>query len=250
MLTRRKSNGRRQGRETRALPARAGPMIKLPAPQVRILPPPTKQALILGLNSDIARNIAGWLTADGWQVSGTTRAECDFAASESIDKAVMLIAQPWDLLLACVGSLEPIGKFSGIHPDDWERSVRINALGILRMFHHLLPYRNAGASAVFFAGTNPLKRNPLYSAYSSAKALLCRAVEEIDAELDIKCFCIAPGFVRTKIQDVHDVSHRGEGTDHQDIYDCLKWCLARPKQEIGGRTMHVPTWTRVWKEFA
>jgi NAD(P)-dependent dehydrogenase (short-subunit alcohol dehydrogenase family) len=209
-----------------------------------------KQALILGLGSDIAKNIAQRLIAEGWSVSGTARTSCDFSKNESIDRAVMLISQPWDLLLVCVGTLVPIGKFSGIHPDDWEQCVRINALGPLRMFYHLLEHRRPEASAVFFSGTNPIKRNPLYSAYSASKALLVRAVEEIDAELDIKCFCIAPGFVKTKIQNCHDVANRGEGTDHQDIYDCLKHSIARPKSEIGGKTIHVPTWATVFKDMA
>ena len=207
-------------------------------------------AIILGINSDIAKNISGRLIGDGWQVFGTSRSSCDFASNASIDKAVSMVAMPWDLLLCAVGSLNPIGKFSGIHPDDWETSVRVNALGPLRMFNHLIPHRNKDASAVFFSGTNPMRTNPLYSAYSGAKALLARAVQEIDSELDIKCFTIAPGFVKTKIHDVHDVANRSLGTTHEQIYECLKHSIARPKSDVGGKTIFVPYWYQLFKEMS
>jgi NAD(P)-dependent dehydrogenase (short-subunit alcohol dehydrogenase family) len=204
-----------------------------------------KTAIILGATSDIASNISKSLMADDWRIVGTTRLDCDFAHPWMIDKAFPRIAMPWDLLIVAIGSLLPIGEFASIHPNIWAHGVEVNALGPLRMFHHLLPLRRQGAAAVFFSGTNPQKKNPKYSAYSAAKALLVRAVEEIDAELpDIKCFTIAPGFMRTKIQVVHDVSARGAGTTHEQIYDCLLDCLARPKDEIGGKVVVVPDWVR------
>lgn len=206
-------------------------------------------SIILGLNSDIAKNISGRLVGDGWRVFGTSRSTCDFTDKRSIDKSYELIGMAWDLLIFAVGALEPIGKFQSIEADDWDRCVMVNTLGPLRMFRHLLTHANAGASAVFFSGTNPTKRNPLYSAYSSSKAMLVRAVEEIDGEVKPKCFVLAPGFVRTKIHASHDVASRQDGTSHEDIYACLKHCMSRPKEEIGGRVVHVPTWLTVWKEM-
>lgn len=214
-------------------------------------------ALILGLQSDIAKNISERLTADGWSVQGTVRSSCDFASNESIDKAVSLIAQPWDLALFSVGDLMPIGKFSGIHPDDWARSVQVNATGPLRMLYHLIPHRRPNACAVFFSGTNPLKTNPLYSAYSASKAMLVRAVQEIDSEMpDLRCFCLAPGFVMTKIHDAtikarvrNERLALGGGTSHEAIYACLKYYMGRPKNEVGGRLIHVPTWAQAWLEM-
>lgn len=208
-----------------------------------------KTALILGINSDIAMNLAGRLKNEDWQIYGTSRSGCDFSKKESIDKAVLMIAMPWDLLIVGVGALEPIGKFASIHPDDWEAGVMVNCIGPLRMFHHLIPHRQTGASAVFFSGTNPMKSNPLYSSYSAAKAMLVRAVQEIDSEIDTKCFVLAPGFVRTKIHEVHDVSERKDGTTHEQIYGCLKHLLSRPKSEVGGKVFHVPTWFQLWKEM-
>jgi NAD(P)-dependent dehydrogenase (short-subunit alcohol dehydrogenase family) len=126
----------------------------------------------------------------------------------------------------------------------------VNATGPLRMFYHLLPHRKPDACAVFFSGTNPIKVNPLYSAYSASKAMLVRAVQEIDAELDIKCFTIAPGFVRTKIHNIHDVSDRKDGTSHEDIYNCLRYLMKRPKLEVGGKVIHVPSWRQIMVDLA
>lgn len=209
------------------------------------------RAIILGIGSDIGKDIAARLIAEGWEVHGTVRRSCDFSSNESIDKAVSLIAMPWDLLICAVGDLVPIGKFSAVHPDDWTRSVQVNALGPLRMLHHLLPHRRENATAVFFAGTNPGKTNPLYSAYSSAKAMLTRAVQEIDAELKgCKAFVIAPGFVKTKIHAVHDVSDRQDFTPYEDIYACLVNCMGRSKADVGGKRIYVPDWAMVWKQLA
>lgn len=213
------------------------------------------RAVILGLGSDIARNLAQRLIIDGWEVDGTTRGTCDFASNESIDRAVGGIARPWDLLIVAVGNLVPVGKFTAIHPDDWAQSIQINALGPLRMFHHLIPHRNKDAAAVFFSGTNPGKVNPGYSAYSASKAMLARAVQEINAELDIKAFTLAPGFVQTKIHDAtvkagvkNDRLAIGGGTSHETIYKCLQHLLTRPKAEVGGKSIYVPSWADVWKE--
>lgn len=203
--------------------------------------------IILGLGSDIGKNLAQRLIAEGHSVVGTVRSSCDFSKTESIDKAVSLVSMPWDLLVCAVGSLMPIGKFSSIHPDDWTASVQVNALGPLRMFAHLLPHRRPEASAVFFSGTNPQKTNPLYSAYSSSKALLTRAVQEIDGELtDCRAFTLAPGFVRTKIHLVHDVSDRKDGVTHDTIYACLKHLITRPKAEVGGKKIYIPQWAEIW----
>lgn len=207
--------------------------------------------IILGLASDIAQNLAKHLGEEGHSVMGTVRSSCDFSKNESIDKAVGLIAMPWDLLICAVGSLMPIGKFASIHPNDWATCVQVNALGPLRMFSHLLPHRRPGASAVFFGGTNPQKTNPLYSAYSSSKALLTRAVQEIDSELtDCKAFVLAPGFIRTKIHDVHNVEDRKDGVTHEQVYACLKHLISRPKLEVGGKKVYVPQWVDIWAEQA
>ena len=182
------------------------------------------RAIIFGSNSDIAKNLVHRLSLDGWEVDGVR-------------------GDSWDLFICAVGTLKPIGSFEYSDAAEWEESVRSNCILPLRMLRRLLPFRNFMASAIFFSGTNPAKVNPGYSAYSASKAMLVRAVQEIDAELtNAKCFTLAPGFVRTKIHKVHDVSDRGEGTSHERIYQVMKHLLSRPKSEVGGKVFHVPTY--------
>ena len=92
--------------------------------------------------------------------------------------------------------------------------------------------------------------------------MLFKMTELLDDETpEAKFFILGPGMVRTKIQrqsvlagptraanydrvmqfmEAGDTLH-GEGTPHQRIYDCLKWCLAQPKEVIGGRNIYVPS---------
>lgn len=206
-----------------------------------------KTAIVIGLGSDIARELTQRLGKDGWQIVGVYRQQCDLTDNEKIAATARLLSQPWDLLIIAAGTLNPVGSFLSSDADAWERSVRINALGPLRMLRALLASAREEATAVLFSGTNPLRRNPLYSAYSAAKAMLTRAAEEIDAEIAQKIVMLAPGFVATKIHKAHAVT-RKDSTSHDDIYRCLVHVLTRPKSEVGGKKIHVPTWASVWRE--
>ena len=33
----------------------------------------------------------------------------------------------------------------------------------------------------------------------------------------------------------------GDGTPHDKIYKCLRWCMAQPKGVIGGRNIYIPS---------
>ena len=123
--------------------------------------------------------------------------------------------------------------------------LRNNQL-LWKLFQALLPKAKPNAQACFLAGPNLSKPNKLYSAYAASKAGLAQAVKTLDAELPIKCFMLAPGVVQTPI---HEQGAKGgdarsveilrggeETTSHQDIYDCLQWCL---RSEVGGTTVHI-----------
>jgi NAD(P)-dependent dehydrogenase (short-subunit alcohol dehydrogenase family) len=208
-----------------------------------------KTAIVIGLGSDLASDMAKRLGKDGWFISGSTKGTCDLADVDQIHKTTMLLSRPWDLLIIAPGTLHPVSEFLNTYFEDWERSVRINALGPLRMLRALLPSANKGATAVLFSGTNPLRRNPRYSAYSSAKAMLVRAAEEIDSEVEQKICVMAPGFVNTKIHKAHEVN-RTDSTSPEAIYKCLLYMIERPKKEVGGKVIHVPSWARIAIEFA
>ena len=176
-----------------------------------------KQAIILGINGDIGREVALRLLKDGWQVSGTFRnsvgywhtaddtepqvqlVHCDLESQPSVNTAAELLAKPWDLFLCAAGTMEPIGRFEHVSPIGLEWSVKVNALGPLRMLRALLPHRRLGARACFLDGPNLAHPTPSYSAYRAGKAILAALIPTLRAELpDMQFELLHTGVVRTK----------------------------------------------------
>ena len=233
-----------------------------------------KTALILGITSDIGRELALRLRAEGWSVAGTYRdgskpdnaiarewmlVHCDFATAESVDGAAVLLREKhlrWDLAIVAVGTEEPIGPFFENDPAAWERGVTVNALGPLRLLRAVHGLRKASAppAVAFFSGSGTNSAAPTYSAYSASKILLIKMCELLDAESpDTSFFIIGPGIVRTKIHQqtldapklsgknfdkvVEFLGSTNPGTSHADIHDCLMWCVAQGKAVVGGRNI-------------
>ncbi len=187
--------------------------------------------------------------------------KCDLLNKNDIDNVVKRLAhtrKKWDTFISCVGSMEPIGSFFESDFNKWEESIIVNSIGQLRLLHEIYPYRNKGKvfNVVFFAGggiNNPLRN---YSAYCVSKILLIKACELLDDEnKDLNVFIIGPGWVKTKIlgQTLNNRKNAGEiyrrtldflkseksGTSHEDIYDCINWCVAQGKPVVGGRNISV-----------
>lgn len=207
-----------------------------------------KKAIILGANSDIGKELAARLILDGWDLSFHTR-------NEPLD-----VSFKWDLVVCCIGVLDPIGKFFDIYSPRWEANVDTNVLLPLRLLRLIWPNHNPGASVCFFSGAGTSNSAKTYSAYSASKMMLYKMTELLDdEEPEVKFFILGPGMVRTKIQqqtllsgDRADNFERvnkfmsegdklhGTGTPHERIYECLKWCISLPKEVIGGRNVYVP----------
>jgi NAD(P)-dependent dehydrogenase (short-subunit alcohol dehydrogenase family) len=233
-----------------------------------------KTALILGITSDIGRELALRFAGEGWQIAGTHRSPvapkipgagkwtylpCDLSSTASVDGAIKACRDAklqWDLLVLAAGTEEPIGPFFAEDPDSWDQGVAVNALGPLRFLRGVYPLRNqlmAPAVAMFSgAGTNGTA--PSYSCYCASKILLIKMCELLDSESqDTSFFIVGPGIVRTKIHDqtlaagarsgnnlqkVGDfLNSPSKGTSHEDIHACLKWCLAAGKSVVGGRNI-------------
>lgn len=229
--------------------------------------------IVLGIGSDIGRELAIRLMADGWNVSGTYRnrsglgqlpdgvrlVQCDLTSPASMGTALDAFRQDgsnWDLLIVAAGTEEPIGAFWECEPDAWDENIRVNALAPLRLVRGLYPIRNiAGTPSVaFFSGSGTNSAVPAYSAYCASKVLLIKMCELLDAESpDTSFFIIGPGIVRTKIHEqtlraaersgtnyrkVMDfLDSANPGTSHDDVYACLRWCADASKQVIGGRNI-------------
>jgi NAD(P)-dependent dehydrogenase (short-subunit alcohol dehydrogenase family) len=233
-----------------------------------------RTALILGITSDIGRELAVRLGADGWRIAGTMRkggsavgpegrewdvVPCDFALTGSVDRAVRAFQERglrWSLVIVAVGTERPVGNFFDCEPDEWERGIHVNALSPLRFLRGIHALREAGDApcVAFFSGSGTNNAAPAYSAYCASKILLMKMCELLDAECpDTSFFIIGPGMVRTKIHQqtleapgksggnykkVADFLASGDpGTSHDDIYGCLLWCRSSGKAVVGGRNI-------------
>lgn len=230
-------------------------------------------AIIVGLSSDIGRELAQRYVAENWTVWGTYRNRaglkgllpgikalaCDLTSRDSITAAVAAFRNEnlrWDVLVIAAGTEEPIGPFWNCNDDSWDRGIEVNALAPLRLVRQLYPMRNqAGAPGVaFFSGSGTNNAAPAYSAYCASKIMLIKMCELLDAESpDTSFFIIGPGIVRTKIHEqtlrepklsgqnyrkvVEFLQSENPGTSHDDIHACLNWCLSVGKAVVGGRNI-------------
>lgn len=172
------------------------------------------------------------LKADGWGVSGWNRDS-------------LFLDEGWDLFLCCLGRVAPVGHWHE-QGAEFARCLESNLVLPLALLRETWATRRAGGAVCFLAGSNPQKIMPGYLAYNTAKMALLKAVEQIDAESpDCKIFALGPGYVPTKIHRAtleanwpNERIARGDaGMPLERIYECLKWCLAQPKEVVGGRNI-------------
>ena len=190
-------------------------------------------AILLGANSEIGKELTARLHVDGWTVF-------TWARGERIDTL-----PAWSLIVCAIGQVAPVGAWHENRDDEWDACMESNLLLPLRLLRELWDRREPDAAVCFLAGSNPNRIMPGYSAYNVSKMALLKAVEQLDAESgDCKLFALGPGYIPTKIHRAtheagwaNDVIQRGPVATMQGVYDCLKWCIAQPKMVIGGRNI-------------
>ena len=230
---------------------------------------------ILAASSDIGRELACRYLDGGARVVGTYRnasglkelsgragadlLPCDVGRQDSVRdmlRSYATLNRPWDLYIASVGMLDPIGLFFSLDFDEWERSVIVNSTAQLRVLHGLYPHRRRDrpCHVAFFAGGGTNKPFTNYSAYCVSKILLNKMCELLDDETeDLNVFIIGPGFLPTKIHeptladpdgagDNYDKTVQFFGTNggqasYQDIFECVNWCVAQGRPVMGGRNL-------------
>jgi NAD(P)-dependent dehydrogenase (short-subunit alcohol dehydrogenase family) len=147
-----------------------------------------KHCIIIGINSDIAKELKVRLERDGWTVNGTCR------------NKNMIPNDRWDLCIVCQGTMEPIGHFFDCEQFDFEYSVAVNAMWPLTILRKIWLNRKYGAAVCFLGGPNLSKPSPTYTAYRAGKALLDSLCTTLNAEYpENNFFMLNPGVVRTKI---------------------------------------------------
>ena len=234
---------------------------------------------IVSASSDIGNAIARHGVARGWSIAGTYRTrtthvtdlegrgvslvQCDLDDPSSVTTACQQLASlisPWDALILCPATLEPVGDFEQTDFDSWSRSVHRNFIEQMRSLHMLLPSRSRAAGlgpcVITWAGggTNTAPRS--YSAYTVSKLAQIKMMELLDAELpDVRFVIVGPGWVRTKIHDEtlraghqaganYDATKKkmdsDEGwTDISEVIACCEWILGSDRAVVGGRNFSV-----------
>lgn len=153
----------------------------------------------------------------------------------------------WNLALITLGSVYPVG-FWADHPFlEWFKGIESNLLAPFRVLSDIWPNHEPNATVCFMAGSNPNKPMKGYSAYNAGKMALLKLCEQLDLETpDAKFFALAPGYVPTKIHQPtidkgweNERIKKGGGTSIEDIYKTFQWCVAQPKEIVGGRNICV-----------
>lgn len=236
-----------------------------------------QRGIVVGASSDIGFELArDWLQR-GISVIGTYRTpsptleavareltallHCDFTHPESIDAFAREVAERsfhWDYLVVCPGTMEPIGLFAEADIEAWSTGFEVNFLATLRVVHGLLRSRRQGSEApvvILFAGGGSNSAPVAFSAYTTAKIALIKAVELLDAEIpDVRFTILGPGWVRTKIHEetlragtaagaaASETMRRLAGDDFgpmSRVVDCVAWAMHAPRDVIGGRNFSV-----------
>lgn len=237
-----------------------------------------KVVVILSITSDIGADLAKRYTKKGNIVIGTYRSEkgleelkkipnchlffCDVINKESIEEFIKnfeCLNIKWDILISCVGTQKPIGKFFNCDFEEWSSSIHVNAIEPLRVLHRLYLYRNKEkfSKVIFFAGGGSAnKATESYSAYGISKIMLTKLCELFDFEnKDIIFSILGPGWTKTKMhyetinekrenvgenyERTVEFMEKGVGTSMEDIFNCVEWVCEQDKEIVGGRNFSV-----------
>jgi hypothetical protein len=202
-----------------------------------------KNCIILGSDSDIAKGLQPHLKADGWNVQGWRRGEPKHRLSD--------LPFLWDLIIVAIGRISPIGLWIDNDMSEWVDTFAGNLIIPFELLENLWPFHVPGSSVCFLAGSNPNTIMDGYSAYNVSKMAMLKLVEQLDHETpDAKFFALGPGTILTKIHKQSEGWHnpklaaaQAANEDPQvkirQVYECLQWCIAQPKNVIGGRNICV-----------
>jgi NADP-dependent 3-hydroxy acid dehydrogenase YdfG len=164
----------------------------------------------------------------------------------------------WDNLIFATGTQEPVGDFSELEFDNWQKGFDINFTNQLKILHKLLPKRRLYSvesrfpTVLFFAGGGTNGSVQHYSAYTIAKIALIKMCEILNSEIDdTKFSIIGPGWVKTKIHlpTIKDGGEKSKEnhlktiemmasdacTPMQDVVDSCNWILNTNSRLLSGR---------------
>ena len=179
------------------------------------------KCLIIGASRGIGREFVEQYVDEGWEVHATARSEAERSelssagaqayAADAADEASLAalagaVPGDFDLIIhnAGVGSKGPEGPMSDIDPEDWERVMRVNALGPVLAARNLIPKLKSpgGTFAVLSSLMGSVGDNGMggYWTYRMSKSALNMAVKNMANQLEgdgVGIIALHPGHVQT-----------------------------------------------------
>ncbi len=227
------------------------------------------QALIVGIDSELGKNIEVHLKNIGWSVFGTSRRKEQITQSnfyldatdiESIEKAIISfveVAIDWELVVVAIGRLSPIGRMAEVNFDEWRDSFEVNfvnqmfLLKVLLEHSSKLPIKNRKILTFAGSGTNSAPQN--FTSYTLAKVSLIKAMELLAVEYPTYTFLsLGTGWMKSAIhQQTIEAGERAglayaetlrrieanDFGDPQDLLAFIDWYLECSNKAISGRNI-------------
>ena len=215
-----------------------------------------KTVVIIGITSDIGRELAKRYSKEGYTIRGTYRTKPMvklknvnyFGLDLDLDFSIIPDKNGWDILIFCPAIMTPVGKFFDVDFGEWETTLRINAIQQLRILHILFKSRKKNSTVIFFAGSGTNSAPVEYSAYCLSKIMLIKMTELLAAENpDTRFVIIGPGWVKTKIHTQHPKSKKkaveyfkkNKGTSFDQIFNFIQDISSFPIKLVNGRNFSV-----------
>lgn len=191
-----------------------------------------KVVAVTGCSSGIGLHLAGMLAARGARVAGLSRratasqafavlrgdlmpVDCDVTKPATVARAIEAVGSAFgriDVLVNNAGSVTP-KRALDTSPEEWSSVLDTNLSGPFLTSRAAAPLMPAGGSIINIASIGAFRAIVGLAAYSASKSgllLLSRTLALEFAERDIRVNVVAPGYIRTPMNEGFLKSSEGE----------------------------------------
>ena len=226
-----------------------------------------KKIVILGISSDIGRNLALKFFEKEYEIVGTYNSKGKIKKKEfknyslvkinasKISKQNLKILKKkcnnWDTVISCFGILTPIGKIFDLNIKNIKQNFDVNFFSNLQILKEISKIRKKKSNIFLFSGSGSNSPAPGLSSYTLSKLLLIKLSELLSDEYkDINCTTIGPGYINTKIhkqliknknkaKDAYNkylslkIKNEQNSDSYNNLFDLIYQCIKNPKISRG-----------------